>query len=68
MSIISDTTRKSLFLTLKLHKSRLHLKTYTEEIKLIGNLHVNVQYHNQEANLVLIVVEGVFLDETGSNI
>ena len=48
-----------MFPTLKLHKSRLHLKTYTEEkIKLIGNLHVNVQYHNQETNLVLIVVEG----------
>ena len=50
VSIISDATRKALFPSQKLHKSKLVLKTYTEEpMQVIGNLHVRVQYGTQEA-------------------
>ena len=59
VSIISDCTRKALFPHQKVHKSSLILKTYTEEpMKVLGNLHVRVQYESQEAKLVLVVVEG----------
>ena len=59
LSIISEETRKTLLPNLKIHKSTVSLKTYTgEPIKLVGNLHVRVQYQGQQARLVLIVVEG----------
>ena len=59
LSIISEATRKTLFPNLRIHKSTVTLKTYTEEpIKLVGNLHVHVKYKGQQAKLVLIVVEG----------
>ena len=59
ISIISEETRKVLFPTQKIYKSDLILKTYTgEPITIIGNLHVHVQYQDQFAKLVLVVVEG----------
>ena len=39
--------------------SNIILKTYTEEpIRLMGNLHVRVQYGDQVAKLALVVVAG----------
>ena len=59
VSIISDATRKAKFPHLKLHKSNVILKTYTEEpMKVMGNLHVCVRYGDQESKLVLVVVRG----------
>ena len=59
ISIISDDTRRTLFPTQKVYKSDLVLKTYTDEpIRIIGNLRVRVQYGDQFAKLVLVVVEG----------
>ena len=59
ISIISEETRKVLFPNQKIYKSDLVLKTYTgEPITIIGNLHVHVQYRDQFAKLVLVVVEG----------
>ena len=58
ISIISEETRKVLFAT-QIYESDLTLKTYTgEPITIIGNLHVRVQYRDQFAKLVLVVVEG----------
>ena len=59
VSIISEATRKEFFPNEKLHQSKILLKTYTEEpIRLIGNLHVRVQYDDQVAKLALVVVAG----------
>ena len=59
ISIISEETRKVLFPDQKIYKSDLVLKTYTgEPIAIKGNLHVRVQYQDQFAKLVLVVVEG----------
>ena len=59
ISIISEDTQRTLFPTQKVYKSDLVLKTYTgEPIRIIGNLHVRVQYGDQFAKLVLVVVEG----------
>ena len=59
VSIISNSTRKALFPNFQLHESNLVLKTYTEEpMKIIDNLHVDVQYGSQQAKLVLVVVGG----------
>ena len=58
-SNIVNQVRKAIFPTLQLHGQELHLKAYIEEkIKVIGKLHVIVKYCNQEAKLVLIVVQG----------
>ena len=54
VSIISEATRKELF---PVHPSNILLKMYTEEqIRLMGNLHVRVQYGDQAAKLLLEMV------------
>ena len=59
VSIISDATHKAMFPALKIYRSNLLLKTYTEEqIPLVGNIHVHVKYGSQEAKLVLVVIQG----------
>jgi hypothetical protein len=59
LSIISEATRKARFPGLRLHKSNVILKTYTEEpMQVVGNLHVHVHYGSQQAKLVLVVVGG----------
>ena len=59
ISIISEKTRKTLFPDQRIYPSDLILKTYTgESIQIVGNLHVRVQYGDQFAKLVLVVVEG----------
>ena len=59
ISIISEDTRKTLFPAQKVYKSDLILKTYTgEPIRIIGQLRVRVQYGDQFAKLILVVVEG----------
>ena len=59
VSIISEETRKTLFVDQKLRKSTLVLKTYTEEpMQVVGQLNVRVKYGIQEAKLVLVVVGG----------
>ena len=58
-SIVSERTRKDIFPNLCLHKSRILLKTYTDErISVLGELHIHVQYGSQKARLVLLVVDG----------
>ncbi len=59
LSIISEATKDSVFPDLSLHRSQVILKTYTgEPMRVIGNLHVRVQYGTQAAKLVLVVVAG----------
>ena len=59
VSIISNQTRQVLFPTLQLRPSSLALKTYTDEqMKVVGQLNVRVEYGTQTEKLVLIVVEG----------
>jgi hypothetical protein len=59
VSIISDCTRKLLLPTVKLTKTKLVLKTYTEEtMPVLGELSVTVQYGNQTKLLLLVVVTG----------
>ena len=59
VSIISETTRKEMFPNSTLHKSKLTLKTYTDEpMQITGQLNVHVQYGSQSAPLVLVVVAG----------
>ena len=59
VSIISEATRKSLFLGLKPTRSNVVLKTYTEEVvPIVGELSVQVQYSDQTKQLKLIVVSG----------
>ena len=59
ISIILEDTRKTLFPAQKVCQSDLSLKTYTgEPIGIIGQLHVWVQYGDQFAKLILVVVEG----------
>ena len=58
-SIISERTRKVHFADVKLRKSSILLKTYSNErINVLGQLHVRVTYGVQRAPLVLLVVEG----------
>ena len=56
ISIISEDTWKTLFPAQKVYKSDLILKTNTG--KPIGQLRVRVQYSDQFAKLILVVVEG----------
>ena len=59
VSIISNSTRKKLFPHLKLQLSKLILKTYTDEqMQLVGQLNVYVQYGQQRKPLELVVVSG----------
>ncbi len=68
VSIISETTRQSCFPKLKLKKSDIILKTYTDQpLKVMGELQVNVSYGDQHAQLPLIVVNGNGPDLMGRN-
>ena len=59
VSIISDATLKAMFPTLKIYRSNLLLKMYTEkQIPLVKNIHVHVKYGSQEAKLVLVIIQG----------
>ena len=59
VSIISEATRTKLFPHLKLHKSKVVLKTYTDEpIQVKGQLNVHVNYNGQTSPLKLVVVDG----------
>ena len=59
VSIISDKTRQDKFPHLKLWKSRLVLKTYTDEpMHIMGQLNVHVTHNMQMVPLVLVVVAG----------
>ena len=56
ISIISEATRKAKF---KLRKSNILLKTYTDEAMMVtGQINVCVNYGEQVARLVLVVVAG----------
>ena len=58
-SIISERTRKVQFADVKLRKSSILLKAYSNErINVLGQLHVRVTHGVQRAPLVLLVVEG----------
>ena len=58
-SVISNVTYKASFSDIKLRKSDVLLKTYTNErIRVIGQLNANVAYSQQKAALVLLVVAG----------
>ncbi len=59
VSIISDATRRRIFPDVKLRKSKIILKTYTDQkMKVTGQLNVHVKYGTQSAPLVLITVTG----------
>ena len=59
VSIISEATCRDKFRHLKLHKSKIVLKTYTDEpMQVVGQINVHVQYCGQTAPLVLVVVAG----------
>ena len=59
ISIISEATRKAKFSKLKLRKSNILLKTYTDEAMMVtGQINVCVNYGEQVARLVLVVVAG----------
>ena len=56
-SVISEEIYRSTFTDTKLRKSNVLLKTYTDEqIPVIGQLNVHVEYQQQRAALVLLVV------------
>ena len=58
-TVISEGTYKSKFAGTKLRKSRVLLKTYTNErIHVVGQLNVHVKYEQQDAALTLQVVAG----------
>ena len=58
-SVISEATCQASFADVKLRKSNILLKTYTDErIPVIGKLHIHVRYGEQRAPLVLLVVAG----------
>ena len=62
LSLISETTYSQQWPPThapKLEKSLVMLRTYTgEELKLLGQADIKVQYGNQAADLHLLVVEG----------
>ena len=59
VSIISEATRKAKLPHIKLRKSKVVLKTYTDEpLQVNGQLNVHVQYGQQTKPLVLVVVAG----------
>ena len=59
VSIISEATRKLLFPKLKPTKSKVVLKTYTNEVvSVVGELSVQVQYGEQTKQMKLLVVSG----------
>ena len=59
LSVISESTRQSVFPEEPLHPSKLILKTYTDEqMEVKGTLNMRVQYGDQKKKLVLVVVGG----------
>ncbi len=59
VSIISEDTWKTKFAGTMLENTEIRLKTYTgEPMRVLGQLRVNVKYHNQEHTLPLLVVGG----------
>ena len=57
ISIISEATQTKLLPHLKLHKSKVVMKTYTDEpIQVKGQLNVHVSYKGQTSPLTLVVV------------
>ena len=68
VSIISEASRTKLFPHLKLHKSKVVLKTYTDEpIQVKGQLNVHVSYKGQTSPLKLVVVNGAGPNLFGRN-
>ena len=68
VSIISEAKGKELFPGTAIKKSRVTLKTYTDEsIRVLGELPVTVRYQGQEEQLVLFVVEGMGPSLLGRN-
>ena len=68
ISVISEVTDYSLFRSCKLQPSSLSIKSYTgQEIVILGDIEVNVQYASQEAVLPLVVVEGQSASLLGRN-
>ena len=68
VSIILEATQTKLFPHLKLHKSKVVLKTYTDEpIQVKGQLNVHVNYKGQTSPLKLVVVDGTGPNLFGSN-
>ena len=59
VSIISEDTWKTKLSSASLEKAKIRLRTYTgEQMKVLGQLQVNVQYHGLHHSLPLLVVEG----------
>ena len=59
VSLISEQTLKAIAPNATLQPSRVILKTYTEErMSVLGELQVDVQYHQQSTTLPLVVVAG----------
>ena len=58
-SVTTEETYRDKFADIKLCKSKVLLKTYTNEhISVVGQLNVQVQYGEQQATLALLVVAG----------
>ena len=58
-SLISEVTYRTLFKDRPLEKSKVRVRTYSGEmLKVAGEVKVVVSYGNQEAKLLLVVVEG----------
>ncbi len=67
VSIVSDVTRR-IFPDVKLRKSKIILKTYTDQkMTVIGQLNVHVKYGTQSAPLILVIVNGNGLSLFGRN-
>ena len=59
MSLVSEATYRSLFVEKALQQSRVRLRTYSgEPLKVAGQRKVLVLYGDQQAELLLVVVEG----------
>ena len=59
VSIISEATKKKYFSEMKLRTCKLVLKTYTNEpMPVLGQIHVDMCYRGQSAQLILYVVPG----------
>ena len=57
--IISEETRRKILPQVKLRKSKIILKTYTDQtMEVVGQLNVHVKYGTQTAPLILVVMTG----------
>ena len=58
-SLISEVTYRTLFKDRPLEKSKVRLRTYSGKmLKVLGEVKVVVSYGDQQAELLLVVVEG----------